>query len=111
MAERIWTATEGYGTSVAEAVLLLRKLMPQLYLFINQASWFNARLCLKDLEAFIEQFIASCSRMQTEKIRNAVNSLRVILAMPSVDYFKKKKANSELEELVSLLIRAGAPLR
>ena len=111
MAEKIWTATEGYGTSVAEAVLVLRKMTPQLYLFVNQASWLNARLCLKDLEAFIEQFIVSCSRTQTEKIRNKVNSIRVILAHPSVDYFKKKKVNSELAELVSLLIRAGVPLR
>ena len=108
---KVWTATEGYGTSVAEAILDLRKLMPQFYLLVNQASWFNARLCLKDLEAFIEQFIASCSRVQTEKIRNKVNSIRIILAQPSIDYFKKKKVNSELEGLVSLLIRAGVPLR
>lgn len=106
-----WTATEGYGTSVAEAVLVLRKMTPQLYLFINQASWLNARLCLKDLEAFIEQFIASCSRTQTEKIRKAVNSIRITLAQSSKDYFKKKKANLEMAELVSLLIKAGAPLR
>lgn len=107
----VWTATEGYGTSVAEAILELRKLTPQLYLFVNQASWLNARLCLKDVEAFIEQFIASCSRMQTAKIRDAVNNVRIALAHPSVDYFKKKKANTNLEELVTLLIKAGAPLR
>ena len=108
---KAWTATEGYGTSVAEASLELRNLTPQLYLFINQASWLNARLCLKDLEAFIEQFIASCSRIQTERIRNAVNSVRIVLAQPSKDYFKKKKVNTKLEDLVSLLIKAGCPLR
>ena len=110
MAE-FWTATEGYGTSVAEASLELRNLTPRFYLFVNQASWLNARLCLKDLEAFIEQFIASCSHMQARKIRDAVNAVRIAIALPSKDYFKKKKVNTKLEELVSLLIKAGAPLR
>lgn len=107
----VWTGKEMYGTSVAESILDLRRLTPQLYLFICQASWLNAQLCLKDLEAHIEQFIVSCSRMKTEKIRNTINSLRFTLAVPSVDYFKKKKANAELGALVSMLIRAGAPLR
>ena len=107
----IWTGEEGFGTSVAEAGLSLRRVMPQFYLHINQASWLNARLCLKDLEAYIEQFIASCTRIQSDKIREKLRIIRLALALPSVDYFKKKKVNTELEGLLMLLIHAGAPLR
>ncbi len=100
-----------YQSRMMQSRLDMRKIFPQFYLLVNQANWENACLCLDDLQACMEQYMASCLRCPTEKIREKIDALRVSLLMPSVDYFKKKAVNSKTNDLVSSLIKIGVSLR
>lgn len=100
-----------YQSRMMQSSLDMRRLFPQFYLLVNQANWENACLCLDDLQACIEQYMASCLRCPTEKIHEKIDTLRVSLLMPSVDYFKRKSVNSKTNDLVSSLIKIGVSLR
>jgi len=100
-----------YQSRMMQSSIDMRKLFPQFYLLVNQANWENACLCLDDLQACIEQYMASCLRCPTAKIREKIDGLRVSLLMPSVDYWKRKAVNSKTNDLVSSLIKIGASLR
>ena len=102
---------EEYESSIAATSLAIRKVFPYFYYLVNHRSWNNALFCLDDLQAIVEKYIASHPRAQPEKIREKIDSIRVTLAMPSVDYWKRKAINLKLHDLVSSLIEMGAPLR
>lgn len=100
-----------YESSLAATPLPIHNIFPYFYYLVNHRSWNNALSCLDDLQAVVEQYIASHPRSQPEKIREKIDSIRVTLAMPSVDYWKRKAVNLKLQDLVSSLVKIGAPLR
>lgn len=102
---------EEYESSIIATPLPMRKVFPYFYYLVNHRRWKNALFFLDDLQAVVEQYIASNPRAQPEKIREKIDSIRVTLAMPSMDYWKRKAVNLKLHDLVSSLIEIGAPLR
>lgn len=100
-----------YRSGATDIVLDIRRIFPHLYLLVNQANWEDAFFCMDDLQACVEQYAASCPRYPSESIREKIVSIRVSIAMPTVDYFKRKSVNLKLNDLVLSLIRIGVPLR
>jgi len=109
--EELEKTLEKYEANFVPTTLAMRKVFPYFYYLVNHRSWKNALFCLDDLQAVVEQYIASHPRSQPEKIREKIDSIRVTLAMPSVDYWKRKAVNLKLQDLVSSLVKIGAPLR
>ncbi|GAH64279.1 unnamed protein product, partial [marine sediment metagenome] len=100
-----------YESSIASTSLDIRNAFPYFYYLVNHGSWKKALFFFDDLQSVVEQYIASHPRSQPEKIREKIDSIRVTLATPSVDYWKRKAINLKLHDLVSSLIEIGAPLR
>lgn len=101
---------EEYESSIVARPLPMRRAFPYFYYLVNNRSWNNALSCLDDIQAVVEQYIASNPRARAGDIREKIDSIRVTLATPSVDYWKRKSINLKLQDLVSSLVKIGAPL-
>lgn len=101
---------EEYESSIIATPLPMRRAFPYFYYLVNHRSWNNALSCLDDIQAVVEQYIASNPRSRAGDIREKIDSIRVTLATPSVDYWKRKAVNLKLQDLVSSLVKIGAPL-
>ncbi len=108
--ERLEKGLEEYESSIVATPHPMRNVFPYFYYLVNCRSWNKALSCLDEIQAVVEQYIASNPRSRAGDIREKIDSIRVTLATPSVDYFKRKAVNRKLQDLVSSLIKIGAPL-